>query len=246
MESQFKGKDRTVTADLYAGDDLETLADMPNYHGWMMDAFAPFVRGHVVEYGAGIGTISALLLPHAERMTLVEPSANLVRALERRFSDTPRVSVVGSMLEAHAASLAPGSADTVVLVNVLEHVEDDAGALHALMVALRPGGSLLLFVPALRFLMSRLDRSLGHFRRYHRPDLVAKTQAAGFAVASCRYLDLFGVAPWFLLNTLLGSMSFDPKLVRINDRYVVPLSRRVESLIPPPFGKNLLLVARKP
>ncbi len=236
----------TVTADLYAGDDLETLADMPNYHGWMMDAFTPFVRGHVVEYGAGLGTISALLLPHAARMTLVEPSANLVDALERRFAQTPQVAVVGAMLEAHAASLAPDSVDTIILVNVLEHVEDDAAALRAFMAALKPGGALLLFVPALQFLMSKLDRSLGHFRRYHRPDLVAKTKAAGFTVDDCRYLDLFGVAPWFLLNTLMGSMSFDPKLVRINDRYVVPLSRRVETLVPPPFGKNLILTARKP
>lgn len=235
-----------MTADLYAGDDLETLADMPNYHGWMMDAFTPFVRGHVVEYGAGIGTISSLLLPHADRMTLVEPSANLVRALERRFAQTPQVSVVGDMLEAHAGALAPNSIDTMILVNVLEHVEDDAAALRALMAALKPGGALLLFVPALQFLMSKLDRSLGHFRRYHRPDLVAKTKAAGFVVEDCRYLDLFGVLPWFLLNTLMGSMSFDPKLVKINDRYVVPLSRRFESLIPPPFGKNLILVARKP
>lgn len=235
-----------MTTDSYAGNDLEVLADMPNYHGWIMSAFGPFVRGRVLEYGAGIGTMSAHLRSSAAELILVEPSGNLFAPLQQRFAQDAAVQVVHSDLETHVTRVLPASVDTIVLINVLEHVADDAAALRHLLAGLRPSGHLLLFVPALQVLMSKLDRSLGHFRRYHRRDLVEKTSAAGGIVESCRYMDSFGVLPWFLLNTLLGATSFDPRLVRINDRYVVPLTRRLEALIAPPFGKNLILVARKP
>lgn len=235
-----------MTTDSYAGNDLEVLADMPNYHGWIMSVFGPLVRGRVIEYGAGIGTMSAYVRPSAEDLTLVEPSGNLFTHLQRRFAGDAAVHVVNADLESHVAGLAPAGVDTIVLINVLEHVADDRAALRQLLAALRPGGRLLLFVPALQALMSKLDRSLGHFRRYHRADLMQKTTAAGAVIETCRYMDSFGAVPWFLLNTLLGATSFDPRLVRINDRYVVPLTRAFEKVLTPPFGKNLILVARKP
>ena len=229
----------------YVGNDLEVLADMPNYYSWIMEAFAPHVRGRVIEYGAGVGTISQRLAPLAETLTLVEPSPNLIDRLQARFADSAKVTVTADSLEVHVAQLSPGSVDTIVMVNVLEHIADDRTALRHLMTALRPGGHLLLFVPALQFLMSQLDRDLGHFRRYHRPELVAKVEDSGAAVLDCSYIDLLGVAPWFLLNTLLGATSFNPALVALNDRYAVALTRRIEAAIGAPFGKNLILVARK-
>ena len=238
-------KNHRMTETIYEGSDLEVLADMPNYYSWIMSRFAPQVRGAVLEYGAGMGTISAHLLPLSTRLTLVEPSPNLSGPLRARFAGVATVDVVHETLESHVVKIEPASVDTIVLVNVLEHIEDDRAALRRLMAALRPGGHLLLFVPALQFLMSDLDRELGHFRRYHRPELAAKVTASGGVVEVCRYMDLIGVMSWFLLNTLLGSTKFNPKMVAINDRAVVPLSRALER-VAAPFGKNLILVARKP
>lgn len=230
----------------YEGSDLEVLADMPNYYSWIMETFGPHVRGDVVEYGAGIGTVSQRLAPLATTLTLVEPSANLIPSLVERFNPAGHVKVVNALLEDHVATLSEQSIDTLVLVNVLEHIKDDSAALGAMLRALRRGGNLLIFVPALQFLMSRLDRMLGHFRRYHRPDLIQKVSAAGGSVKTCKYVDVFGVGPWLLLNTLLRNTGFNPALVALNDRYAVPLSKGFESLVPAPFGKNLILVAEKP
>src|SRR5262249_31903512 len=88
----------------YEGRDLEVLADMPNYYDWIMASFAPYVRGNVVEYGAGTGTVSSRLRPLAERLTLVELSANLIEKLRSRFGNDESVSVVGERLENHAAA----------------------------------------------------------------------------------------------------------------------------------------------
>jgi SAM-dependent methyltransferase len=234
-----------MTEITYEGNDLEVLADMPNYYSWIMETFAPCVSGHVVEYGAGAGTVSERLAPLASELTLVEPSINLVSLLRARFAGDLRTKVVPEGLESHSTKMAAETVDTVVMVNVLEHIEDDQAALNALVHMMRSGGHLLIFVPALQFLMSKFDHEVEHFRRYHKPDLVAKVRAAGAKVRDCRYFDLPGVLPWLILNKFMGSTSFNPTLVGLNDRFVVPASRLLESWVQVPFGKNLILVAQK-
>lgn len=231
----------------YEGHDLEVLAsDMPRYYRWILEQFLPELRGLAVEYGAGIGTASRLILEHVERLDLVEPSPNLAHRLEAQFQAEPRVKVFAEPLETHVAGMADASMDSVVLVNVLEHVEEDGHALAEIRRALRPGGCLLLFVPALSWLMSDLDRLHGHFRRYHRRPLVAALSAAGFEIVRSRYMDLPGALAWWLLNTVGGSVSFNPRMVAFYDRFVVPVARVLEGLIAPPIGKNIVVVARRP
>jgi|tagenome__1003787_1003787.scaffolds.fasta_scaffold20736696_2 SAM-dependent methyltransferase len=228
----------------YEGRDLEVLADMPNYHAWIMSWFGQYVHGRVVEYGAGTGTISQYLRPVAQRLTLIEPSANLHAALRARFPDDALVEIEALTLEEHVKQTETGTVDTAVLVNVLEHIEDDANALAELSRIVVPGGHVLIFVPALSLLMSRLDGMLGHFRRYHSVELRDKLRAAGLQVVRCRYFDFPGILPWLLVNRLLGSTSFSPALVKLYDRAAVPMARRIERLIPPPLGKNLVAIAR--
>jgi SAM-dependent methyltransferase len=235
-----------MTEVVYEGRDLEVLGGMSNYYAWIMGVFAPYVTGRVVEYGAGIGNVSELLAPLAKELTLVEPSRALIGQLTQRFAGTSNVRIEEEALEPHVERIADASFDTAILVNVLEHIEDDRKAVSNLFRVLAPGGRLLIFVPAMQWLMSDLDREHGHFRRYHKPDLTAKVAAVGGQILHCRYFDLLGVAPWLLLNKALGSTTFNPTLINIHDKFVVPVSRTIERVISPPFGKNLILVATKP
>jgi SAM-dependent methyltransferase len=225
--------------------ELELLSTMPNYYAWIMEMFTPFVAGHVIEYGAGIGTISRMLEPLAERLTLVEPSRKFARDLASKFADNSKVEVVCETLEQYTADTAPASFQTIVLVNVLEHIERDRQALADLLRSLRPDGHLLLFVPAMPALMSKLDLAYGHYRRYSRTELVDKVRDAGGRLKTCRYFDMFGILPWFVLNKVMGATTFNPRLVRVNDRFVVPISRWLEQVMPPPVGKNVILVAAR-
>jgi SAM-dependent methyltransferase len=225
--------------------ELELLATMPNYYAWIMEAFTPFVRGHVIEYGAGTGTISRLLVPLADTLSAVEPSSNLAAALQAKFRDDSKVEVVRESLQNHAIKVGAATVDTVVMVNVLEHIEDDNQALAHIFRMLRPGGHLLIFVPALQVLMSKLDVIFGHFRRYHRLELMQKVTKAGGEVEICRYFDFLGIGPWFVLNKVMGATAFNPRIVDIHDRFVVPVSRAAERMISPPIGKNIILAARK-
>ena len=89
-----------------------------------------------------------------------------------------------------------------------------------------------------------MDRHLGHYRRYHRPELRAKLEGAGFDVLALRYFDLPGVVPWLIINRWLRATEFNRTLAWVYDCAVVPLARAIET-IPPPFGKNLIAVARR-
>jgi len=135
--------------------------------------------------------------------------------------------------------------DSIIYVNVLEHVPDDEGELRAVHRALAPGGRVFIFVPAFRWLYGGFDRRVAHVRRYTRPELEGKCAAAGFHVLKSVYFDLAGVAPWWIKYRLLKSDSMEPGLVKLYDRCFVPLVKVAERVVPPPLGKNVLLVAEK-
>ena len=131
------------------------------------------------------------------------------------------------------------------MINVLEHIADDRAVLTECRRVLRPGCSLLLFVPAMPCLYAAIDRSLGHHRRYRLAELVAKVEESRFTVALAEYRDVIGALAWWLVHTVLGRTTFSPRLARLYDRIGVPLTRLFERLLPTRFGKNIILVARR-
>ena len=136
--------------------------------------------------------------------------------------------------------------DAAILVNVLEHIEDDRLALSDIKKILKPGGYMLLFVPALRILYSEFDKLVGHYRRYHRDELGQMVSDTGFEIISNKYCDVLGALPWLVLNRFFGSTELNPALARIYDFIGVPMTRAFELMVPPPFGKNIVLIARQP
>ena len=113
---------------LYDGHDLEALFDLGNYQKWIASLFIPYLGRRAVEFGAGIGAMSQWFVPEVERMDLVEPSPNLVGRLGERFALETRVNVVSGSLESYIATQPESSLDSAVLVNLLEHIEDDETA----------------------------------------------------------------------------------------------------------------------
>lgn len=229
----------------FPGEVLEDLGDMPNYNGWIVDHFTPWLRGRAVEIGAGLGTISERLRPGVDRLDLVEPSPDLACRLSKKFSADPGIAVVDQTLEVWMAEGQSGVYDSIVMVNVLEHIEDDFAAARGLYDVLKVGGALCIFVPALPFLFSKLDKIYGHYRRYTKPTLRDCISSAGFEIEKLHYVDVAGVLPWWLLNTVMGKMSFHAPSLQVYDKVVVPITKTCESVLRPPFGKNLILIARK-
>ena len=149
------------------------------------------------------------------------------------------------MLETFLDDSGHNTYDCVVMVNVLEHIEDDVDVLVRLQSILKPGGHILLFVPAMPFLFSQLDKIHGHYRRYTRSNLLRKIGAQSYQVKVVKYVDVLGILPWYLMNTIIGATEFNPTLVKLYDRIGVPATKFFERIINPPLGKNLMLVAER-
>ena len=234
----------------YAGKDLEAMSFAVNYHRWILSIFEPYLGARVVEVGAGKGSFSELLLEHRlESLSLVEPSVAMYEQLSRRMEELkPLVTVktYNDIFENVAGEIrSTAQPDSIIYVNVLEHIADDARELKVINSTLDKGGRVLVFVPALRWLHGSMDRRLDHFRRYTRTELEKKCVAAGFKVITSRYFDLMLVVPWWLKYTLLQSNKMEPGAVKFYDQRVVPVARRLESVIKAPIGKNVLLIAEK-
>ena len=230
----------------YPAHDLDAMSVADRYGREIVRGFAPYLGRRVLEVGAGIGSISLLLLERRPaRLHVVEPDAGCYAALAERVGDRGGVVAHNGYLGGVLAGGGIGRVDSVVSVNVLEHVEDDVAELALMHSALRPGGHLCLWVPALPSLYSRLDRDLGHHRRYRRTELSARLADAGFETVALHYRDLVGMVAWFVSCRLLGQRLTRGR-VRLYDRLVMPVTATVGRWVRPPIGKNLVAVARKP
>jgi SAM-dependent methyltransferase len=235
----------------YTGRELEAMSEASNYHRWILQIFAPYLGRHLVEVGAGLGSFSELIVSnHAcETLSLVEPSGEMYQQLDlraRRMPTMPRVQVYhASFPEAAPLITACGSPDSIIYVNVLEHIEDDKAELGAVYRVLSDHGRVFLFVPALAWLYGAFDERVGHLRRYGKDELEEKLRRAGFQIIVSAYFDLVGIAPWWIKYRLLKSATLEPAGVKFYDRFIVPAARRFESVIKPPIGKNVIIVAEK-
>jgi len=226
----------------YFGKDLEAMSFAKNYHRWILSEFSPYLGNSVAEVGAGVGSFSSLLLKtNIRSLKAFEPSRNMYPLLQESISKDKRAHAINDFFTRGNTA---ERFDSVLYVNVLEHIEDDATELSNAFEALNSNGHLLLFVPALPWLYSNLDRQLGHFRRYIKESLLDLVQHSGFYVVHARYFDMAGIIPWYI-NFVLLKNKISSGSVSIYDRLVVPVIRVMEKSVSPPIGKNVLVIAKK-
>lgn len=226
-------------ADAELAETLDNLDGADNYAAWIFEQVEPHLGEEVLEVGAGHGTFTGLLSARSARVAATEVSERCVTILRSRFGGDRRVTVVpGSAAE--AADLLPF--DSAVLINVLEHIEDDEGVLRQLSATLRPGGRVILWVPAFTLLYSDFDRKIGHYRRYRKAGLAAKLSAAGYQVADLRYVNVVGALAWLVVARLLGRAPTGGLPVKIYDSYFVPVLSRIERRWTMPFGQSVFAV----
>jgi SAM-dependent methyltransferase len=233
-----------IKEDWYPSTELPSFDNAPNYYAAILEYFAPYLSGHVVEVGAGIGTFSQCLLslPHITSLTLVEPAKNLFPILSGKFSGSSKVRIMNENLQHVGRSSAY---DSVVLINVLEHVEDDEDLLKTIHQVLKPGGSVLIFVPALPSLYGSLDRNFGHVKRYRKNELGTLLTKVGFRVGCLRYFNLPGVISWFVFGRIFRSTSLKPWSVWLYDRLFMSWIPQFERMWEPVLGQSLIAISTK-
>lgn len=228
-----------MSSDAYSGtENLEVMKEAVNYNRMLIDLVKTHARkgDRVLDFGAGVGTF-ALPMQH---------DGYAVECIE--LDDAQRATLAAQGLTVHRTldGIRDASIDFVYTLNVLEHIDDDVGALRDIGRTLRKDGRLLIYVPAFPVLFTRMDERVGHLRRYRRNDLRAKVDAAGFDVLTNDYVDSLGFLAT-LVYRIAGPSSgtIDRDALRAYDRYVFPASRRLDRALRHVIGKNLLLIARK-
>ncbi len=227
--------------------DLEALADARGLGDWQFAQAARYARGTVAEVGAGIGTFSERLLAGpVDRLLLVEPEAACVERLHERFAADPRVSIAAETLpDSPALRGVAGACDLVLCQNVLEHIADDGSALTAMGAALRPGGVVVVLVPAHPRLFGALDRAYDHERRYTRERLTRLAGEAGLDIVDLVSFNALGIAGWWAKTRFSPQPRLDPASLRWYER-LLRLWRPIEDRLRPRLrvGLSLVLVAR--
>jgi SAM-dependent methyltransferase len=222
------------------GATLDIFANTPNLNRWIFDRVRPWVGRRVLEVGAGLGTITSLMLER-ELIVATEIEDDFLAKLRASFAGASNVLVEKLDLnDVPVDRLVRHRLDTVLCVNVLEHVENDLGALEGLRRSVVPGGRLCLYVPALPWLYGSLDRGLLHFRRYGREELSRRIQDAGWKLVHLSFMNLLGIPGWFLNSRVLRRKLLPVKQVALYDK-LTPLLR-VEDRIPLPIGMSLVAV----
>ena len=223
-------------------DVLEDLVEARNYRRWLVDLAAPYLGDDPLEVGGGLGHYAAeWAAAGLPRFTTSEADLARLEVLRTRFEHDPVVRV--RELAVPIAETATHSA--VVACNVLEHIPDDVAALRAFAGLVRPGGAVVVLVPAFPSAMSQFDLAIGHQRRYRRASLRRAAEDAGLVVEVLHYVNLPGLLAWYIAVKLLRGRPKAGLLLTVYDRGVVPWLRRLEARCPPPFGQSLFLVARR-
>ena len=240
---KYSASDRTYNADEYGSEILNRLNRAPRFTRWMADTVRPYVGERVLEMGAGIGNITLQLVPRPVYWASdVNP---LYLEYLRKLGETRPYLRIGFADGNVAGSFPSGEQfDTVVCLNVLEHLQDDVAALRNIRNVLQEGGRAIVLVPQGPRLYGSLDQVLGHCRRYTREQLVALGEQAGFQVSAVLPFNRMGVPAWWLNGRVLRRKTFGLWQIKMLN-LLTPILRRLDRWIPLPPLSLIAILEKK-
>lgn len=228
----------------YVGTELELFRHAVKWKRYWSRAVKPFVRGRVLDVGCGLGVNAEHVNnAHITAYTFLEPDAALLKQVPQhvRTNTLPNVACIAGT----TAQVSGRTFDTLLYIDVLEHIEDPVTELRRASELLSSGGHLVIVVPAFQFLYSPFDRAIGHHRRYTKA-MLREQLPQGLVLERVRYLDSVGLL--LSLGNKIALRKAAPTMGQITfwDRTIVPLSRIVDRLVLHTFGRSLMAVYRKP
>lgn len=224
---------------------LSIVSSLYYYNHWIYDQVRPFLGSDIVEVGAGVGSMTQFML-NARRLVCLEPFDNYLPILRKRFEMHGNVEVYSDPIEqVPNERLVEGSFDSAVCLNVLEHIAEDVSALAHMKRLVKPGGHVIVLVPAMKFLCGAKDKALGHVRRYSVRALKRTFRQAGLEPIHGRYMNFVGALAWWWTTCLWRRPRVSGGSAEGFNR-MVPLISAAERIIPIPFGLSAIVVGRRP
>lgn len=230
----------------YVGSELGIFAEAQRWKAYWSRRIKPYIRGDALEVGAGIGANTGFLSGMADgRWVCLEPDQELCARLEANLKEAggtrSREVVCGTLEDLGERE----TFDTILYIDVLEHIEDDAGELRRAAAHLRQGGRVIVLSPAHQFLYTPFDAAIGHFRRYDKASLRA-VSPAGLEPDRMFYLDACGIAASAMNRMLLRQSMPTKSQIGTWDKWIIPVSRVVDPVLMYSVGKSIVGVWRRP
>jgi phospholipid N-methyltransferase len=225
---------------------LDALECAPKFNEWMYESVQPWLGTRVAELGVGRGNLSRLIKERHEHVLLTDYRTDYLEELRARWQHHPDLEIGKLDLTAREdfAQLRRFAPDSVVFLNVLEHIEDDRAVLTNLFDTVPAGCRIVILVPYNPKLYSDFDKALGHFRRYSRGELEDKLRAAGFEVERQFFFNKVGVFAWYVANTLGKQGALKPWQLRVYNA-LTPIFRVLDKVLPT-SGLSTVAIGRKP
>ena len=225
--------------------ELELLSSTPISTRIIVNTLSPHIGNNVLEVGSGLGLITEMLVNEGKRVTALEPDANLFEQFSRNITSSNVRGHCLTLVEYLEKFPSDNSFDTILYVNVLEHISDDIGELKTALGVMKEDAKIVIFVPASPRLYGTMDWISGHFRRYRMNELKSVAEIAGLRTVECRAFDPIGVLPYWIMYRLLKRRTLSASSVSLYDKVIIPFSAAIPSkVIRRTGGKNLILVGQ--
>ncbi len=229
---------------------LEAIRDADQFNRWMYDQAAPWMQGEILEIGSGIGNLSEYFIRDKAKITLSDIRENYCNLLESRFPEyvanhpVRKIDLVAPDFKKCFPEYLE-KFDSAFALNVVEHIEEDKLALQNLFSILKPGGKLMILVPAHPFLYNRIDTSLQHYKRYTNISLEEAISSAGFKVNRTYGFNAMGMPAWWLSGVLFRSSQIKNDQMNLYNK-LIPLAKVIDKLVFNKFGLSVITLATKP
>ena len=235
-----------VDENSYIGQELELFATAVNWKEYLRRQIQPWLGAQVLEVGAGIGATTRFLFPpSSRRWVCLEPDSAMAQHLQESINTGELPGKCEVMIGSVADVASPELFDSILYIDVLEHIEDDAAEVRRVAEHLNPGGRLIILSPAHQCLYTEFDRSIGHFRRYNARMIKALTPNT-LTLERLRYLDVVGTCASLANVVLLRQSMPSERQILVWDRLMVPISRWIDPLFAYSLGKSILAVWTRP
>jgi 2-polyprenyl-3-methyl-5-hydroxy-6-metoxy-1,4-benzoquinol methylase len=220
---------------------LENLKLADRYNNWIFEQIKPHLGNTVLEVGCGNGNFTVFLVQQCQQVTGIDLNQEYIELAKKRLGEQSKITIIQEDVTNFKTE---NMFDTIVMLDVLEHIENDVAILQQLNKLLIPGGKLIIKVPALNCIYGEIDRAIDHYRRYNKKTLIHVYQQANLNRPLVWYFNLIGIPGWWLNSKILKRANPPTQQVSFFNK-VVPVLNLIESVIKPPVGLSLFAVMSK-
>lgn len=222
------------------------LSERYNYNHWIYDNIQHFIGCNILEVGAGIGNITDFII-FRNNLTVIDINQYYVNYLNAKYSFRSKSNFSAlnvDIQDIKSSPLAEKTFDTIICLNILEHLKNDRAAVENMSSLLEPGGKLIILAPALKKLYGSMDISFEHYRRYNKKELQSLIHGQNLEIVEIRYMNFLGLLGWFFNGRILKREELPKNQTKLFDK-LVPFLGIAEKIIKPPLGQSLILIVKK-